>query len=446
MAICVLSLLLTAGVLLGRAWTVSGGSGQAAGPRRNAPPDSAPPAAERDASPRRRAAHASPQRAASDEEGADIVVAQAVSLPPDLPALLVRVIDDTGAPVRDAPVGLSHPNRLDAAQTDAAGVWRTRLPACDGDVYVDVAHAIGGRWYLDARAAVAAGATDVSIRLTEAALVSGTVADPAGEPLPDLELEVVSAGVRVFRARTQERGEFVVRVPLRGSSDLALTGRRDDGTEWGFLEDAPWQGRVAGIRPDASDVVLVARPVPQDGELEVRVVAPDGSPVRGVDVHASRPGAISWRDFQPRPVTDAEGRVRLVGLDRRSVEVCTAWPSERDDLRDLLPSLPLEVVPNGQEITLVLRSGTPVAGVVLREGSPARGALVRVFADADADAADIASGTTDVAGRFRCVVPLDAPRRLRAEASLPVGRPHADPRGAAHGIEPGAVNVRIELH
>jgi RNA polymerase sigma factor (sigma-70 family) len=399
-------------------------------------------------------------------------------------ALTVRVVDDTGAPVAGIPIGLTHANRLDWGPTDADGVWRTRRPEVEAAVYANVEKDVGGRWFLDARTTVAPGAVDARLTLTEVSLVTGRVVDPDGNPLPLLEMEVLVDGARVFKTNTEAEGVFVARVPLRGRAELALTGlaySRSDGSKGDaqphlkdagadvsrrrivgaavarmqFALDSPWDGRLTDLRPGASDLVLVAQRVPQDAELVVRIVDPAGAALPGVCAEALRPGGLVtlFRDgATPAPLTDAEGRIRLSGLDRRELRVrawipsrpvrVREWLREPDEcLLECLEPLPLDVVARGQEVTLAFRAANPVAGTVVLDGAAVRDAQVQVFAqDAPAGGPALGASGTDAAGAFRVLLPLDAPRALRVEVTRKARRVRVE------GVAPGTVGLRIELN
>jgi hypothetical protein len=377
---------------------------------------------------------------------------------PERDVLVVHVSTRDGAPVAGVPVVLSHTGRYDWGPTDGEGRWRTRRPAREATVYPHVERPVGGRWFFDASTTLAPGTAEARIVLTEAARVRARVVDPEGDALEGLEIEVVvPADDSVPRLRTSsgQGGEFEVLVPVHVHSDLVLTGRRhmvsgSVGDKVRVVAVSPWEGRLVGVSASAEDLVLRARHVPLDGELDVRVHDPFGGPVPGVPVQVSGPDTASIVRLYSRStsadVTDRHGRVWLSGLDRRLVRVWTGPAPPADVALDWLPPAPVEVLPRGQEVTLVFRAAAPVAGHVVYadNGDPVVDAWVFVHAaDAAESAVPLGLAKTGSDGAFRVLVPLDAPRDLRVTAIVQhrAGRRKL----TVSGVAPGTVGLRFEV-
>ena len=117
------------------------------------------------------------------------------------------------------------------------------------------------------------------------------------ELLTDLSATSPSAGVRVHRYRTDERGRATVERPIESALVLACRG--------------PWRGVVTIASTDFTPVPLLLGP-PLD--LLVRVVDEAGAPREGVDVAAAG-NRNEIRRPQLVATTDSTGIAELVGVD-----------------------------------------------------------------------------------------------------------------------------------
>ncbi|HEU4395788.1 MAG TPA: hypothetical protein VFS92_09495, partial [Planctomycetota bacterium] len=240
---------------------------------------------------------------------------------------------------------------------------------------------------------------EVVLRLRRAGEVRGVVLGPDRKPVGGLSITVTdSAGAWVGGAFAKEDGSFSIPVGLGDTVDLAISGQRMKAQGSGRMEEAsPYRGERKGVVCPAEGVEIVTTMVESNRSITVRVLDLEGRPMAHVPLSILKPGERTY------PQTGEDGRLTVEGLLAEEIRVMAFMPTlvvgGPPPLPDgaILPE-PVKVVPDGQEITLRLRTGVPVAGTVLdSEGRPAAGARV------DLQTMDyvLASAFAGPDGRFR---------------------------------------------
>ncbi|MCI0589733.1 MAG: carboxypeptidase-like regulatory domain-containing protein, partial [Planctomycetes bacterium] len=204
--------------------------------------------------------------------------------------------------------------------------------------------------------------------------------DSAGKPAREVEVSVSGRG----HARVDERGRFRIRDVPPGEQGVCVA--RPDG--YPLLET-----KVA-VAPGADVRDLVLR-IPDFGKVEVRVVDPEGNPLRGVEVYAYGGHDCDWR------ITGEDGCAVLDQIKEEIVDVSAEMNAGNRAIR--LQAYVEKVRPAGQEITLVLEAGVPITGVVLGvDGRPASG--LSVWATCEGREDDWFHGSTGEKGEFHVLV------------------------------------------
>ena len=264
---------------------------------------------------------------------------------------------------------------------------------------------------------------------------SGRVFMRNDEPVPRIVVRARSANEPVSWALTDEEGRFEIAVSRTGGTELALgpqyaQSAQPSGTPRLLL------GSLSAVRAGSRDLVIWASVVAADRTLRVRITAPDGTAVPRASVLV-RPCA-SVRTV----VTDATGRVEVVGLPRETVVVAVVLGPRHPAHGRWLPPRPQEVVPAGQELSLALRPGTPVEGVVLlRDGGPAQSASVTAFDGATS----VAFALTDARGHFKLLLEPDQKGPLRITA-VPFSKDGVTIRQSAlWGVAPGSTGLELRV-
>ncbi|MCK6462110.1 MAG: carboxypeptidase-like regulatory domain-containing protein, partial [Planctomycetes bacterium] len=163
-------------------------------------------------------------------------------------------------------------------------------------------------------------------------------------------------------------------------------------------------------------LVLRARPLSFDRALSVRVLAPDGSPLRGAQVFArdARGGLVPGANV----LTDAEGVAALTALPDGDISVW-AKAVRLAEAEDWMDASLYPLLAEGQTATLRIRQGVRVRGMVeTAAGEPAAGVFVSAYRRSDL----VGSAETDAEGGFSFLVPGDTPMPLRLLAQRWEGR------------------------
>jgi RNA polymerase sigma-70 factor (ECF subfamily) len=339
--------------------------------------------------------------------------------------LTVRVTDAAGQPVFRVLLGAA---RSLTKTTDTEGRAFFELPPKTDSTHVTVVRLPDDRFVRPLRPADwALGQGELRIVLREAAPVSGRVL-LSGKPLAWAIIAL--NGPEGFRgsAYTDEKGEFSAAVPAGSHVDLALTGQVRN-------ESLPVYGELEQVAAGTTGVVLSARRVPLDRSLHVRVVTPEGAGVSGMQIRISARG---WRgDPGPPWKTDADGRIEFSGLPagKTSVHLIAdpppPWARPKQRLH--------EVVPDGQEIVIMLREANPIRGVVTRPGGTVAAGMVTAWRGQEWVARAVVASD----GSFVLYVPADEPEPVRLEA---VGHGEGGVlRGGVDGVLPGADGVTVPL-
>lgn len=333
--------------------------------------------------------------------------------------LTVRLSEKGGGPVANmfVQVQLADDWQLQA-QSDARGIARFRADAAFESV--ELWDFERGRYRIPPPRPLPSGTDDVTIELERAGIAEGIVLDVDGRPLPQAALRIVSGGEAVEQgggtAFSDLEGRFKVVVPVRGTADIVLIGvvNRMEGIHTG--EIPPFGGRLEGVAAGAKDLVLRARPLSFDRALSVRVLAPDGSPLRGAQVFArdARGGLVPGANV----LTDAEGVAALTALPDGDISVW-AKAVRLAEAEDWMDASLYPLLAEGQTATLRIRQGVRVRGMVeTAAGEPAAGVFVSAYRRSDL----VGSAETDAEGGFSFLVPGDTPMPLRLLAQRWEGR------------------------
>lgn len=366
----------------------------------------------------------------------------------------IRVVRaDDGEPVSGIAVGMETATGRVWLRADADGVCTSPVRDAPVTVFATPVDPVGGRRYVDASVVVPAGATSAALELVEGAPVSGRVVTPDGGALAGAPIEAWCDGRRTAHTTTDPSGAFTLRGPLGKSVELRLVD--DPGLRNSMYRLCPWRAPAGAVASGQTDVVVRAERIAEDGAVVVRVLDPYGVGVVGAGVvperaHPEPPVVLQGETA----VTGPDGRVRLVRLLRRTLRITVTEPVLPAALpRDWIAPEPVEVVPDGQEVTVVFRPGRPVAGsVVTAEGDPVGGARVTVHGASPPGRAETTYGecTTDATGAFRVAIDPAVTEPLRVVAHVlhwPGRRPGSaeEERVEVTDVPPGATGVRIAL-
>lgn len=340
--------------------------------------------------------------------------------------LEVTVVDSVGGAVPGAAVSLT--DVVDGAwrgqaRTGPDGVAAFVIPrSATVRAIVSPPPVAGGKAFLPATPVrIEAFATEASVTLEDAAVVSGRVLDEAGRPLSGAEVRAQRSGKILAIAFANAEGRFEMSVPGGASLDIVL-GTNAAGSGRTFVP-SPYAGSLVGVRAGSTDLVLRAARAPADRRLRVVVLDPEGRPAVGVTV---TPPPEWMGRVAAGPETDAAGVVEWLDLIARPASF-SVWPgpASAGAGRWLWESVG-PVVPDGQTVTVRLREGVRVSGIVLRpDGTPVRRA--NVLARRGEETVGGAQSGED--GRFSILLdptrhlPFDLrasdPEDARSEATLP---------------------------
>lgn len=310
--------------------------------------------------------------------------------------LFGRVHDVRGAPIAGAELTVNGWRDV-ATFSDADGRYELQVT---GPPYPLLVHKTGYRErLLDSYVADGTQRTELDIELAPGAVFTGRVVDEAGNPVAGATL--TASGLTRGTA-TDAAGHF------------AFGGAAPEENHGITVTKTGFQPTTTFARAGGAPLEIVLRP---GLAVALRVVGSDGAGLAGVRVGVRRDR------FEPmgnRGATDAEGRLRLVDLPAKTVDVLAdkeGFVSARSEV---------DVANQRGELVLVLRPGRTIAGRVLdSKGQPVVGASVYCqLATADGEPRTVGSRvTSDPAGRFTIRELPPEPCEVRAH--------HADFRRAS---------------
>jgi protocatechuate 3,4-dioxygenase beta subunit len=275
---------------------------------------------------------------------------------------------------------------------------------------------------------VADDATHVRVVFRRVPVMAGRLLDELGKPLGRALVGAWRDGECIESATTEEDGAFTMGIEGTALFDLRFEGRVYGVSETTWFEEVakPIGAELRDVRPGAQGLELVARPVPADLTLEIRVLDLDGAPAAGLPVSVTPRMKGAADDLR----TDAAGRIALADLPPTRLTIRADVPEERRDLW-WSPRL-TQVLPSGQTVTLRLVRPRFVEGTIVNaKGAPLPGATVRAeFWDAAAE-----SREADAQGRFR--LPLDP----EGDATVDLESFSQDAAGTKWWVEVGNVPV-----
>ena len=244
----------------------------------------------------------------------------------------------------------------------------------------------------------------LSLPLQPAGLITGTVTDESGAPLPNASL---SLGLRAplpagrladgpnQNINSDAHGRFVISPVPFGGRYRVYASSRDLG-KFAFGYTAPFTLRPDAPRPDHPVVVR------RGTDVTVTVKGPDGQPIASASVNVIREGPDGGRfSWVPTESTDRDGRVVLTGILLSDPDITwrVAVTSERGFLGTRVPL-------DGPAVDVTLQSGATVTGTLIDDatGRPLPDIHLRAvipWKDQDQEiyAKDILA-TTDADGRF----------------------------------------------
>jgi hypothetical protein len=212
--------------------------------------------------------------------------------------------------------------------------------------------------------------------------------------------------------------------------------------ETGDLRELPQAGAdllrasLARVVPGGPSVEVVARPVAMDGNLEVRVLAPDGTPEPDalVVVHTGN----GLRNALGR--TDTDGSVSFRGLPRWSCQVSITQRAYEGVRRLWRPFLVNDVLPGGAPLEVRFTEVAALRGrVVDAAGKPVAGAWCAAM-----DGLNFAACfPSDGEGRFDVCSNVPAGTRLQVCARWPMESPRQ--RGVVEKVIAGEGEITIVI-
>jgi hypothetical protein len=343
----------------------------------------------------------------------------------------VRVVDEAGQPVRNVLLSSGPVQK----RTDADGRAVLDVPQGSDRTQVYVARLPGDRFVRPPSPDYRLGQGELTIVLRDAVTLSGRVLLD-GEPLPAAGLALSGPDGFSEVTATDKEGKFSRSVPARAEVKVALVGQfgklASDG-QWEF-EFLPIYGQETAVG-GTTEVVVRAQRVALDRSLVVRVVAPDGKGVEGMQISLDARG---FRAEKPL-VTDAKGRVELSGLPAGEIHVGLAMG--RAPAPWAMPkSTSAQVVPNGQEVVFTLRETRVIRGSILMPDGTGAATGVRAWRGEQY----VASAISEKDGTFMLYVPADEPEPVRVESHVE-GKGAPGLRGEVTGVAPGAEGITILL-
>lgn len=274
-------------------------------------------------------------------------------------SITVRVEREGGEPVSGAFVTVQGEGLRSRypTQTDAAGrAVLTGLP--DREVGIGVKMQGPTRLILPPALRVMPRGQEVVIRLQEGVLVKGVVVDEENRPVPGLTLRAAYTGNPrdSVIARTNHAGEFSLRCRCGETLDLRAYGSNLDEIEGARVGEEPafFQGELRGVPSPAEGLEVRVRRLPMDRTVNLLVTNIDGEGVPGAFVEVSGPGL--GPPGSPHR-TDETGSLALRGLPPSQVRIRVFDAAGRGREDGDEPDAVRRVVPEGQDIVIVLGEG-----------------------------------------------------------------------------------------
>lgn len=344
-------------------------------------------------------------------------------------AVAGRVRTASGAPVPDVLVtavvrgagGVTL--TLRGTPTDAQGAYRISglAPGVLARVAVEPpAHPAPPDLYLN-RVLTAGQVERLDVTLPVGGTVQGRVVGPGEQPVAGALVEVVwlapgSGSARQAQASSGPDGTFRVAGVALGTGYVHALA---PGWYVPYTDEAPRAPyHLAGDGAVAEVTVRLLEGVAVRG----RVVDEAGAPVPGARIEARGRPRVTWSAESPVATSDAEGRFVLPGLPPLGPWVIEAV---RDERVGRLEPLELGSQDTVGEVTIVLRRGASIAGVVQVDGAPP-GRRERVAVKATGDPhGTLRTIVTDPEGRFSCAGLAAGPYRLECldHDASPCGEP-----------------------
>jgi hypothetical protein len=252
-------------------------------------------------------------------------------------------------------------------------------------------------------------AEPLTVELTPAARIAGTVLDEAGNPI---------TGAKLLLAEDRQQGAGAARGRLVAAAETGSEGRFE-------LEDlAPGRFRLSALAPgflpetragltltagsaiDGIEIVVL-----RGATLEGRVLTPDGSPAAGARVIVLDQPAEAGLGLAGRPETlaDSEGHYQLGGLSKGDRKVHAGLPEFQPARRQI------QVQEGVNQLDLRLGKGFEVSGRVSGPEGPVAGAALRLLPLDTTEAPSSAASGPDGAFRFKAV----AAGRYRVQTEKP---------------------------
>lgn len=331
---------------------------------------------------------------------------------PDGPLLPVDVVNEEGEPMEGVTLWVELQEGPTVIRTDASGRAHVRMTSQPKSVHARPKSAE----YLKQLVELRGNEQELKIVLKRGLAIRGVVVTEAGEPISLPVLEAQRGGQKVGSTRGDPKGEFTLYVPAGGTCRLKFVG---EGTPSGGYSSGRWNGSLDGVAPGGEPVRLVVSSPTRNASLTVRVLLPDGSPVKGAEI------AI----FGP---TDDNGERKLTGLPARPMHLWVKW----ETTEYARPKMQ-KVVPDGQVVEIRFRNANPITGRLLRDGKPVANASVSIQRDRE----NLAGAQTNSQGQFRLLVAAEESGPFKIDVSEP-GRPRLQLREVAAGSK--NLTVRCE--
>ena len=217
--------------------------------------------------------------------------------------------------------------------------------------------------------------------LRHAHVLRGRVVDSRANPLAFGVVYAEQNHRVVDKAFVHHEGRFSLRL---STNDLADVYYIRDPRMMSCRSVTMAAGHQLGVRPQARELVIAARPVSSQGQLLVRVLDPHGNPVRcsGLTVDTDWPDPVSLGQvFELSASTDANGYATFSHLVRAPTRVMLPFESSRRHPWYAPPrARDLPSIGTSPAVTIQLRQGRLISGRAFkRETIPAAYAQIRAM-------------------------------------------------------------------